>query len=1175
MVGYVPDVKIKVLGSVNVLRDGQPTGPRRQVGEALAVLVAAQGKPVTAEHIAAAIRRHAARDPNPSTVPKVIHELNELLAGGTLAIPRMGPRGYQLAPEASMHDAIDACRFLTLAKAASDHHARGEEDAALELFAKAAAEWGGPPFGTGWQHQLPESCRQFTSQLEQQRHDMVRRVIEIALRRGGQYAATAIFRDRPVGDGVTVDTAWLVTLLMTELRDASGVREAERVIAAAAQTDEAKRASRLASLCQADVQIHSPLAATRRRQVNGSPERIVGRDDELDCFRQMLDAVRDGRPATMIVRGGSGLGKTRLAEELAALATAADIPVVLVTRWTRGQLEPWQYVTGMLWANCLRDIGAGPDPLRPWQHSVLLDFARGYRPKQPGPDEDRGRQFSELADALSRLARHAAARRGLIIAFDDMEQFRERGLELLRDVRALLKDAPVGWLLTGWDTGTWPELPRLGHDEGLFERVLRPLPPTDVRDWVALVRDHGPAEVAAEAASVFENSLGVPSRICDTLTGGGELSAAHEAAADDMDLLAWAGAAAITATELEIDTELVRQILDLSDDEADRRQSAAAQRGRWRIDLTAAPRFTHSTYLEQVLTELNQHQALRRRLHEKAFELLSGRLRAARYPDPGLPERIAKHARSADRELDPADAARAYLAAAREKLAGYDAAAAADWARTGLRTTSDDLATRFGLHLALGDALEDDGAIRAADEQYTRACDMTQGRPRDQARAAILLARRWIDPGRVDSTLLIRLRNSLDGLADDGDAEAIALRLRLIAHLASKSALAVPRLTGMPPGPREDGLALADAALRQLEHTSDLQADVTCEVLNECRWATYDSEPPDRTVLLSQRLYDASIASHSGYFQSEALMALAIDQLRLGGITGAREKVQLHRQSLARGHRATWLQGTMNTLLALWDGDFDRAHRRLFGEARQTVERAVAENARSAGTLLQTWQGQVYWLMRERGQMRDLLATPVAQQIEQYRHFPIWRVAMILAFCDTGDLDRAARELDALARESGDFATFPPHGWTLPAVALLAESCLALSPAGPHGPQPHRLTGRLRQLLDQWPGEFVLAGWPTVLLGPVDRFSGVLATAAGDYAEAIRLFDEALAAVGAARPQVARLQLDKARALVRSGGTQARAESAELLAQAKKEAERLGMTPVADEAQQLLQQHRN
>jgi hypothetical protein len=123
---------------------------------------------------------------------------------------------------------------------------------------------------------------------------------------------------------------------------------------------------------------------------------------------------------------------------------------------------------------------------------------------------------------------------------------------------------------------------------------------------------------------------------------------------------------------------------------------------------------------------------------------------------------------------------------------------------------------------------------------------------------------------------------------------------------------------------------------------------------------------------------------------------------------------------------------------------------------------------------------------------------------------------MIPAFCDTGDLDRAARELDALARESADFAAFPPHGWTTSVVALLAVPCLALSQ------EARRSTAASADraaaaAAESVAGEFVLADWPTVLLGPVDRFSGVLATAVGDYAEAIRMFDEALAAVGAAR----------------------------------------------------------
>jgi AAA ATPase domain/Bacterial transcriptional activator domain len=1167
----VPEVKVSVLGGVAVLRHGRRVVPRRQVGVTLAALVAARGRPVESWFLAESVQRSEGQGPKFDPLPKIMSELRDLLDGTSLDIPHGSQRGYQLVPKAGtgLEDAVDAYRFLALTETAGQLYAGGDEDAALARFEEAAVEWAGPPFDVAWQRQLPASCNQFSARLERRRRDLVRQVAEITLRRGGRYEAMAVFQDRPVGRGTEkIDVVWLVTLLMTKFRDRRGIHEAERIIAASEPGDVVRRARYLAGLCRAGVRIHEPLAAVRSKPVRGSPEHMVGRQPELEAFREMLGAVRQGRPSTMIVRGASGQGKTRLAEELAILATAEGVPVLFVSRRARGQLAPWQYLVGALWANSLKDTGAGSDPLGAGQHEVLMDFARGSSAERPGPAEDPQRQFAELADGVSMLARQAAGRRGLIVAFDDADQFADRGHELLRDVRALLADVPVGWLVVGRDAGTWADLPPLGPGEVRAGRVLRPLTRADVRQWVAQVRRRMPEGAEAEADSVYRRSRGLPVSICDELAGRPRQVPAYGTPEDDADLFEWAAAAAITATDLDIDTELVRTMLELSDEEADRRETGAA--GPWRIDTKTNVRFTHGRYLAKVIKRLDESPAARRRLHVRAFQLLRERVRAADDADPGLPVRIAGHARGADRDLVPAEAARAYLAAARAEMAGYDADAAVGWARAGLRKAPvSDPVTRFGLHMVLGDALDDRGDSRGTDEQYQLAYKTAAERPHDRARAAIALARRWTDPGRVDQELLIMLRASREGMDGDDGAEAVTLRLRLTAHLASKSALAIPVQKDMPSSLLEDGITLARTALSQL--TPDLPPDVVCEVLDECRWARHDYYPPAETILLSRRLEQASILARSPRFQSEALIALAMDQLRLGQVAAARATAERHRLSLARGNRASWLQGTMDTLLDMWDGDFDRAHQRLFGEAERAVGQALVEQARWADTFLQTRQGQVYWLMRERGLMRDLLDSPVADQIGRHGHFPIWRVAMILAFCDTGDLDRAARELQALARESDDFAAFPPHGWTTSAAALLAESCLALSPVGPDGPRPHPLAGRLRELLDQWPGEFVLAGWPTVLLGPVSRFSGLLATAVGDYAGAIRLFDEGLDVVGAARPQVARLRLDKARALIRLGGAQAADEAASLLTQARDEAERLGMTLVAGQASRLLQ----
>ena len=118
------------------------------------------------------------------------------------------------------------------------------------------------------------------------------------------------------------------------------------------------------------------------------------------------------------------------------------------------------------------------------------------------------------------------------------------------------------------------------------------------------------------------------------------------------------------------------------------------------------------------------------------------------------------------------------------------------------------------------------------------------------------------------------------------------------------------------------------------------------------------------------------------------------------------------------------------------------------------------------------------------------------------------------------------------------------------------------------------MIARLRAILGAHAGEFVLAGWPSVLFGPAERYSGLLAMAAGDFEEALHRFDAVSAAVAGAPPQAARLRADKARALIRlaqaGGGQAAAAGAARLLTEAGAAADRLGMRALAAQARELL-----
>jgi hypothetical protein len=408
----------------------------------------------------------------------------------------------------------------------------------------------------------------------------------------------------------------------------------------------------------------------------------------------------------------------------------------------------------------------------------------------------------------------------------------------------------------------------------------------------------------------------------------------------------------------------------------------------------------------------------------------------------------------------------------------------------------------------------------------------------------------------------------------------MALRMQLSAHLARKSTLAIPMVGTDADGIRRNGVRMARTVLGQVDR---LPPAAACEVLSECRWALFDYDPPAQTVKLSERLERESLMARSPYFQNAALMTLAIDQLRLGQVADAQSTLLAHERTMQDTHASRWLQLTMETVLDLWHGRFAAAEARLFTVAAPVVARAHAERARVADTLQQTWQGQVYWLRREQGQLVRSTEPEVFRQIEGHAFFAIWRVGLALTSIDENDPHAAAVHVRALDEDYHGFAAFPPHGWTVSVAALLAEACLAISLVGRRGDAVDQgagtdplggllpdIAGRLRTILARYAGEFALAGWPSVLLGPAERFSGLLAMATGEHEEALHLFDAVSDRLAGAAPQAARLQVNKARALINLGDPGGKADAARLLIEAGATADRLGMRALAMEASELL-----
>jgi AAA ATPase-like protein/transcriptional activator len=1197
----LPAGTIVILGEVGLFCDDKPADLRRQLRKALVVMVAARGRRVRRQEIAAAVWGDEDRDVRTLmwSVRRALRDANS----GFDVPPDKGRDGNYLlvaAEPGTLEEAVDAFRFLDLITQAEALWKGGDEPAAVERLITAAGLWGGEPFADLWPDGPPEACRRLRADLEHARDFLIRMLAEAALRQGGPYEAARVYRDHPVGLADRPpgqDADWLASFLIA-LYDRPGTDEADRLLAerrgrgsssgAVAGRgrqpgdDAVARADDLLLLAEAGIDVHRPVTAALRPPVTGSPSVMVGRDAELAAFRRTLGEVRAGRPAALAVRGASGRGKSRLADEFAALAVTAGVPVVLISAAHPGDLRPWQELAERLWPAACRDIGTGRDRalarLTLGQRRALMDFVapRAGSSAPPEPDQAQQVQFAEIARALSVLARNVAARRGLIAVIDDADRLSARSRELLDLFLADLRDAPVGVAALGRDDGTWTDAMTAARGDTV-RLLLGPLPEQAIGSWLRQVLGRVPA--GEEVLLLARATGGEPVRIRDqvaataaALPGTRGEQRAPEIAGEARPKVpsAWLAAAAVTADDLVIDTALVARMLNLPDAQADN-EERDARRLAW-IDTSAGVRFTHGSHRDDVIARLDADPALRRSLHRRAFEALTERVRDRDDPDPSLPVRIAGHALGADRDLPAAEGARAFLAAARAERASGEAAEA--WARAGIAKNPADPGTRASLHLALGDALDQRGTDTAADREYQLAFDIAAGRPLDRAEALIRLARRWTDPGKIDWYLLHGLRDGIAALATDESQVAVALRLQLTSHLARKSTLAVPVLGTEADSVRREGVALARTALVQV---AGLPPAAACEVLNECRWALFDYDPPAETIRLSARLERESLLARSPYFQSEGLMTLAIDQLRLGEVTDAQGTLLAHERTMPATHASQWLQLTMETVLDLWHGRFAAAEARLFNVAAPIVARAHAERARVADTLQQTWQGQVFWLRREQGEVLAATDPEVLRQIEGHAFFAIWRVGLALASVDENDLPAAATHVRALDEGYNGFAAFPPHGWTVSVAALLAEACLAISHAGraedPLGGLLPDMAGRLRVILSRYAGEFVLAGWPSVLLGPAERFSGLLAMATGEYEEALHLFDEVSDKVAGAPPQAARLQVNKARALIRGqadGGRAGRAAAARLLTDAGTTADRLGMRGLAREASELL-----
>jgi DNA-binding SARP family transcriptional activator len=239
---------------------------------------------------------------------------------------------------------------------------------------------------------------------------------------------------------------------------------------------------------------------------------FVGRAALLERLAAQLDLARAAGPLAVCVTGEPGLGKTRLAAELAARAHASGMTVLYGRADDRIAL-PYGSLLEALQGG-LAGFDSGEVASRLGDHagvmaSLLPSLPSAAQPPDPTGVEnlDRMRIEQAIVAALGLVAGHA----GALLVLDDMQWASRLELAVVEAVVTESRPLPLMLLVLHRGVAGRAELDRLSVHPRVSLASLEPLTARDVTELAGIVADGLPtAAVQALAEDVWRMSGGNP-----------------------------------------------------------------------------------------------------------------------------------------------------------------------------------------------------------------------------------------------------------------------------------------------------------------------------------------------------------------------------------------------------------------------------------------------------------------------------------------------------------------------------------------------------------------------------------------------------------------------------------------------------------------------------------------
>ena len=903
---------------------------------------------------------------------------------------------------------------------------------------------------------------------------------------------------------------------------------------------------------------------------------LVGRQREVELLRRAIEQGISGRGRVVVLAGEPGVGKTSLAEDLAAYALNRGVRV-LWGRCHEGEgapaFWPWTqiiraYLEGVAPNALRRDLGDAASAIAQVAPEVG-DRLSGLPPPVPLGSE---RARFLLFDGITRFVRNVALRRPLLLILDDLHWADQSSLALLAFVARHIGSSRAVVLGTYRDTEADPDhqlaqlLAELGRDP-LFQRhFLSGLAEADVRQVIAGAILGQPDDRVV--AAVYERTEGNPffvGEIVRLLLADGRLSELTSGDAASIAIppgvkdvigqrlrrLSHVGGAILAAASvigrtfslnmLEPVTALDRSALLAGLDEALRAgliERLSGSVGRFR--------FSHALIRETLYEELSL--ARRAALHQQVGAMLE-HLHCGEI-DPYLSD-LAHHFFQAIPGGDTSAKAVAYAIKAGNRaisqLAYAEAVGQYKRALEALELggpTDDDVPC--DILLKLGEAHNHAGQYREAQETFQRAASAARERQRPEALARAALGAAglgilgYTSPGQARL-----LEEGMTVLPRKDDP----LRARVLACLAYS--LIEPRTL-------ERRRALVDEAegiARRVGEPSTL-----LYVLLAGHWALWTPDNLDERLAITTEIIglceqtgETLLAPTAHAFRLYNLMELG----DIPAVDGAIHAFSELARELGQPQRL-WLATTFRAMRSFVAGDLT--------DAEQLTDRARAIGEKPVPVLApERHFAQMMLLRREQGRLGELMRS--AEAIDgRYSSDLFWQSLLTVLDSDLNREREARHRLDRLV------AAIERERLQDPQVVVAAAMLSSTSLISRDPDTAERFYG----LLHPYAGRNVVRPASIYCFGPVSHYLGLLAATLNHLDQAERHFEDAIAMSRrmGTRLFLAHSQYALSEMLAKRGESGDRDRARQLTSQALESTQQLGLCALEGRIRSLQLTHR-